>query len=337
MRAVRIWLCVVLGFIALMVAVGGITRLTESGLSMVEWRPLIGALPPLDERAWHDVFAKYQQTPQYTLVNHWMQLEDFKRIFFWEYIHRLLGRLLGLVFAVPWLVFVARGQVRGPLLRATGIALLLGAAQGGLGWLMVMSGLVDRPAVSHYRLAAHLGLAFGVALWVLWIILSLSPAPEQRASRSFRRHAVVTLGLLLTQVVYGAFMAGKRAGLVSSTFPDMNGQFGPSGFVRSAGGLFSDPVAIHWVHRTLAWLVLGAFAWLWWRARREPLPIRKAALATALITSVQVGLGALTVVYYVPISVAVIHQQVALVLLCATFFLIFRAGAVAPLRLTAAA
>ncbi len=327
MRAVRWWLWTVFGFVFAVVAVGGITRLPGSGRSMVAPHPLLGGLPPLDEEAWLAVFGQYQESPQYAQVNHWMQLGDFKRIFFWEYLHRLLGRLVGVVFVIPWVVFLARGTIRGRLLRATAIALLLGAAQGVLGWLMVKSGLVDRPSVSHYRLAAHLCLAFAVAQWVLWILLDLRPSVSTgQSTASMRRGIAGALVLLVLQIVYGAFMAGTDAGLISPTFPDMNGHYGPGPFVHGLADLVQSPVAIHWVHRTLAWLVLLAFAWLAWRSRKEPREVRNVAFLALAIVVAQIAFGALTVIFHVPTSVAVLHQCIGFVLLSATTWLAYRAG-----------
>ncbi|MEZ4463423.1 MAG: COX15/CtaA family protein [bacterium] len=186
-RAVRAWLWVVWGMILTMVVVGGITRLTGSGLSMVEWRPLMGALPPLSEAEWLAVFEQYKQSPQYQQVNHWMTLGDFERIFFWEYFHRLLGRLIGVVVLVPGLWFLVRRRLRGKRAVQVLLAFVFGGLQGLLGWYMVKSGLVDVPAVSHYRLAAHLSLAFFVGCWILWILMGLrAPAVRTPAPRVAR-------------------------------------------------------------------------------------------------------------------------------------------------------
>lgn len=220
-RPVIIWLVIIYLAIAAMVAVGGTVRLTGSGLSMVDWKPLMGALPPISEEAWTQKFELYQQSPQFQKVNHWMGLSDFKRIFFWEYIHRLLGRLLGVLFAVPWMWFVATGRLRGRNAAKTSLAFVLGGLQGLLGWYMVRSGLVDRPSVSHLRLAAHLGLALIVANYVLWLILEQRVRPprpvdeeEERQRRWVYRGALGLLVLISVQVVYGAFVAGTRAGLI---------------------------------------------------------------------------------------------------------------------------
>mgnify|MGYP002629052568 CR=1 FL=1 len=330
-RAVRLWLLVVYAMIGAMVVIGGITRLTGSGLSMVEWHPLMGALPPLDQARWEAVFLRYQQTPQYAHVNSWMTLADFKQIFFWEYLHRLWGRLIGVVFFLPWLVFVVRRQLRGAVAWRAGGAFVLGGAQGLLGWFMVKSGLVNMPEVSHLRLAAHLSLAFVVAGWVQWLWMDLAwdtatsdasaaestPTATRPLSSSIRWGLVGLIGL---QVVYGALMAGKRAGLIFATFPDMNGQWLPDGWANGASvgsALLNNPIAIHFMHRTLAWVVLVAalaVALVAWRrsvTRRQ----RRLAVGLALVVSLQLILGAVTVLSHVNIWVATLHQGLALILL----------------------
>ncbi|NOY94467.1 MAG: heme A synthase [Deltaproteobacteria bacterium] len=314
-RAIRRWLWVVFFAIAVMVALGGITRLTGSGLSMVEWRPLMGTLPPLDHAEWLRVFARYQRSPQYAQVNSWMQLADFQRIFFWEYFHRLFGRLIGLLVFVPWLYFMARRRLKGRLAWRVFGALALGGAQGLMGWLMVKSGLVNEPAVSHFRLAAHLLLAFFVAQYILWLILDLAPARPESApvDKGTRRGLGALLALVVVQLAFGAFMAGKRAGWLSASFPDMNGHYLPGPFFHSANVLheaLNGPMAIHYVHRFLGFVVALAvigFA-LWARRRALPPRLRFALHAMLLTTLLQFTLGALTVVFHVPTWLAVAHQ-----------------------------
>lgn len=330
LRPIARWLAWVYGLIAAMVVIGGITRLTGSGLSMVEWQPLIGAIPPLNEAEWQAVFAQYQRTPQYAQVNHWMQIGDFKEIFFWEYVHRVLGRLIGVAFFVPWLVFVARRMLRGALAWRTFVAFLLGGAQGLLGWYMVQSGLVNVPEVSHFRLAAHLSLALAVALYVQWLWMGLRwprmPRPAGGQAIPLWLPAA-SLALLALQVVYGAFMAGKRAGKIFSSFPDMNGELLPLGW-RSGAGLLRDltenPVAIHVAHRTLAWIVLAACIGLGVVAWRAPgRRLRRAGVAVAGLALFQVALGAATVWTGVHIGFAVAHQGTALLLLSSVMAIIY--------------
>lgn len=330
-RSIALWLLSLWLFVLAMVVVGGVTRLTGSGLSMVEWRPLMGALPPLSAAEWQDVFQRYQESPQYRLVNHWMGLSDFKRIFLWEYVHRLLGRLIGVVFLVPFLYFLTRRRLNGAATLRVGLAFLLGGAQGLLGWYMVKSGLVDRPEVSHFRLAAHLGLAFTVGMYLLWLALQawpgLSPSREEPHWGARLRWLSRALWLLLgLQIVYGAFMAGLRAGVLFPTFPDMNGTFWPAPFFRYPSllaNLLGNPLAIHWLHRALGWVVLltvAAFTVTVVR-RTKAGPVYRAANAMAVLTVIQISTGAFTVIYGVPIGLAVAHQAFAYLLLSAAVWL----------------
>jgi cytochrome c oxidase assembly protein subunit 15 len=314
---------VLYAFVGLMVVVGGITRLTGSGLSMVEWRPLMGALPPMSEGAWLETFAKYQQSPQFQQVNHWMGLAEFKRIFFWEWFHRLLGRTIGIVCFVPWLYFVVRRRLTGRWIWWTLAAFFLGGAQGLLGWFMVKSGLVDVPAVSHYRLAAHLNLAFFVGVFLLWISLGVS-RPDLVGARNTRDSwlAWALAPLVVLQIVYGAFMAGTRAGYMYSTFPDMNGAWIATGSFSLSPlwqNFFANPAMIHTVHRWLAWgVVIAIAAFVTWALRRDPTDAGRRALWVLLTAAlVQLALGAATVLMHVQIVVAVAHQLMAYLLLSA--------------------
>ena len=348
-RAVRRWLAALYAAICVMVTLGGITRLTGSGLSMVDWHPLMDMLPPLDAAAWDAVFVRYQHSPQYQLVNHWMTLDDFKRIFVWEYSHRLWGRLLGFFVAVPFAYFAATRQLNRALTLRLVALFLLGGAQGALGWYMVKSGLVDVPEVSHFRLAAHLALALVLASAVQWTWLDLragrfDAALSQRGGVSRQggvamqggvaRHSsapaahprvgetVGFLALVGLQIVYGALMAGKRAGAVSATFPDMNGYLVPPGW-RSDAALWHDllynPIAIHAVHRLLAWATLAAallLALRWGRAARATGGrIPATAKALALVALAQLALGAATVMSGVQVGIAVAHQAGGVALL----------------------
>lgn len=328
LHAVRSWLWFVFGTIVTMTLIGGTTRLTGSGLSMVEWHPLMGVLPPIGDAAWDEVFALYKTSPQYEQVNSWMTLADFKLIFFWEYLHRVFGRVIGLVVLGPWLVFLVRRKLQGMLALKTLMLMVLGGLQGLLGWYMVKSGLVDRPEVSHFRLAAHLLLAFTVAQYTAWLALGLQTAPArvQRASRATRAAALALTPLLVLQIIYGAFVAGTRAGLYSATFPDVNGMYLPGAFVGAEGALQSllhGVPLIHWTHRFLGWLVFFGLLGLGWRLRAESLPwLRRPAALLVGLVSLQFLLGALTVVFGVPTGIAVAHQGVALLLLtCLTWVL----------------
>ena len=323
-RAVATWLFLLYLMVFAMVIVGGATRLTGSGLSMVQWHPLMGALPPSSESDWIETFQKYQASPQYQLVNHWMLLSDFKRIFLWEYAHRLLGRLIGVVFFVPWLVFLIRGGLDRPLAWKTFVAFLLGGAQGLLGWFMVKSGLVDNPAVSHYRLAAHLALALLVGQYLLWLFLDVRrPTARRSDSQPGGTSNAPTwsfIALLAIQIVFGALMAGKHAGLVAGTFPDMNGEWIPSAFLSIDPwwhDLVENPISIHFLHRVLGAAVLlsavGLACWVH-RGARTPSE-RSLAWLLAGLTLLQFVLGALVVIWSVPLYAAIAHQACAFVIL----------------------
>ena len=329
-RSVVVWLVSIYLLVLAMVVVGGITRLTGSGLSMVEWRPLMGALPPMGEEEWGEVFDKYKESPQYEQVNHWMTVDDFKRIFFWEYLHRLLGRLIGVAFFVPWVFFLARRRIDRPLARRTLVAFVLGGLQGVLGWYMVVSGLADEPSVSHYRLAAHLMLALVVMNWILWILLDLRAAPDRERSgdRGFTRAAWAAVALVAAQIVYGAFMAGTRAGFLYSTFPDMNDRFVPAGMMEVGPAwqnLLENPIAIHFIHRTLGWLLLIAVGAVWWVGRRRArTPEQRRSLALfGWSTVLQMVLGAATVMLYVSTPVAVAHQALGALVLSASIYVVW--------------
>lgn len=325
-RAVGAWLLVLWFLVLLMVMVGGTTRLTGSGLSIVDWRPVTGALPPLDEQAWQEAFSAYQGSPQFKRENHWMSLADFKRIYFWEYVHRLFGRLIGLAFVLPFAYFVWRRILRGALIGRTLLLLVLGGLQGALGWYMVKSGLVNEPRVSHYRLAAHLLLGVGVGQCILWQALEVAnPRDRGAALPALSRYFTCgAFGLLALQLLYGAFVAGTRAGHVAATFPDMNGRYAPSAFFVTGSltrDLFENPLSIHYVHRALALVVLlhacAVVAVVWKRGQA----VRVSALLYLAAILGQVSLGALTVILHVPTPVAVAHQGGAYVACSAAVFL----------------
>ncbi len=301
-RAVALWLLAVAGLVFVMVVVGGITRLTESGLSIVRWEPLAGTLPPLSAADWDAQFAAYRASPQGALVNAGMTLAAFKGIFWWEYLHRLLGRVIGVAFAAPLLWFAAtRAIPKGYGWRLTGI-LLLGALQGGIGWWMVASGLVDRPSVAHERLAVHLVTALAIMAACVWTALDLTEARP----RPLPRWTLPLLALLGVQIVWGAFTAGLRAGHAADTWPLMLGSLVPP-----LASLIDDPLSVQWVHRSLAWAVAAACLAVAWSARAAG---PRAALVAGLVL-LQFALGVLTVVGGVPIAVAAAHQAGAALLL----------------------
>ncbi|HEY2732642.1 MAG TPA: COX15/CtaA family protein [Polyangiales bacterium] len=329
MRAVRAWLLTLWLLVMLMVMIGGITRLTGSGLSITEWKPVSGALPPIGETAWQAAFAAYRHSPQFLHQNSWMTLADFQRIYFWEFVHRSFGRALGLVFVLPWLYFVWRRKMSREVARRTFSVLVLGGLQGAVGWFMVKSGLVNEPRVSHYRLALHLLLGVGVGQWILWQALDLL-APRSTAFASpapTRRSVVALLPLLLLQLIYGAFMAGTRAGYVAATFPDMNGHYAPQLFFTSGSfffDVFNNPLSIHYVHRLIGLIVLGYVLALAIALRRQRIEVRAASYLLLAATLGQIALGAMTVLLRMPIPVAVAHQAGAYVL-CASALLLLHA------------
>jgi heme a synthase len=320
----RAWLWSVAAMTFLVLVIGGITRLTLSGLSIVDWKPLMGVIPPLNEAQWQATFELYRQFPEYQSWRHGMSLQEFKFIFFWEYLHRLVARGIGMVFLVPFAVFWLRGWFTRPLLKRALLLFALGGAQGVMGWLMVKSGLVERPSVSHFRLAAHLSLAFIIFGWAVWLARELAPAAAaagriDAAARSLMVRGLTVVGALLgLQVVWGAFVAGLRAGKFYPTFPLMGGRLIPA---ELGGGTFmsdviSNPIGVQWVHRVLGTLLLIAVLTFAVRVRlrvRDLFSLRCNAAFAGLI-AVQYALGIATLVYMVPVSLGVIHQGTAMVL-----------------------
>lgn len=315
-RAIALWLLACCAMVFAMVVIGGITRLTQSGLSIMEWAPISGALPPLSEAEWQRLFTLYQQIPEYQEVNAGMTLAAFKGIFWWEWVHRLWGRLIGIVFLLPFLWFLLRGRIRRGLAPRLALIFALGAAQGGLGWFMVASGFAERVDVSQYRLVAHLTLALAIYAALLWTALGLLGSVERwPVERRLRPHLFLVLGFLAVTIVMGGFTAGLRGGLVYNSFPLMGGRFAPSDLWSMAPAwlnLFENPAAAQFVHRWLAVATLLVLLGLGWRDRKTgSLPVR-AATAMALI---QVGLGIATLLLIVPIPLAALHQAGALTLL----------------------
>ena len=310
-----------------MVVVGGITRLTHSGLSIVEWQPIVGTLPPLSETAWQETFAKYQLTPEYQQVNKGMSLAEFKGIFWWEYFHRLLGRLIGVVFLVPLLWFMARRSIPpGYAGKLFGI-FVLGGLQGAMGWYMVQSGLVDDPRVSQFRLTAHLGLAFAIFAAMFWVALTLVhpqrvpvASPAQRSARSLSHWLVA---LVFVMALTGGFVAGIRAGFAYNTFPLMNGHLVPPElFVIEPWwrNFFWNMATVQFDHRLLAWLLALLVPLLWWKLRRtDGLPARARAGGHVLFAlfAVQVALGIVTLLLVVPVAFAAAHQAGAVLVFAA--------------------
>ncbi|PTX14938.1 cytochrome c oxidase assembly protein subunit 15 [Pontibacter mucosus] len=327
-KAIIYWLLSGALLILAMVVIGGITRLTGSGLSIVEWNLIGGTLPPLSHEAWQVAFEKYKQFPEYQKLNKGMSLEGFKAIFFWEYLHRLLGRLLGVVFIVPFLYFLFSKKLTSWLFRRLLFILALGMAQGLMGWLMVKSGLVDNPHVSHFRLAAHLALALALIGLILWTVADLVTIRRQGTRRSsLYRPALLVLGLILVQIILGAFVAGLKAGFSYNTYPLMEGEFFPAhlhGHLGSLLQVLENGVAMQFAHRWTAILVLLAVGWFWYRARHTVLlPGAHTLLSVLLLVCLlQVALGIVTLVTAVPVSLGVLHQVVAVVLFSAALLLL---------------
>ncbi len=324
-RAIGLWLLGCCAMIFAIVVIGGATRLTHSGLSIAEWKPLMGVLPPLSEAEWQRVFGLYQTSPEYRAVNQGMSLAEFQGIFWWEWFHRLFARLIGVVFLVPFLWFWAKGHVSRALMSRLVGLLLLGALQGVVGWLMVASGLVDRPSVSHYRLAAHLSMALLIFTLMLWQALSLLQ-PEARsgtwaAAPRLRGHLVLALVLALVTVVWGAFVAGLHAGLIYNSFPLMNGSFLPEeawAYQPALINFLENPATVQFCHRWLA-VTTGAVVLAYGlRFSIGALPVspetRSIARMLVLMVVVQIALGITTLLLAVPVSVAVTHQAGAFIL-----------------------
>ncbi len=318
--ALRWWLYAVLVVLFALVMVGGATRMTESGLSITEWKPIHGVIPPLNEAEWQEEFEKYQQIPQYTQINLGMTLEGFKTIFWWEWAHRLLARGVGFVFALPLVYFAATRRIeRGLGPKLIGI-LLLGGLQGAVGWWMVASGLVDRVEVSQYRLATHLTLAALIFMATMVVARGLAPHSEPAADRATQRMAGFLVLLVLVQLYLGGLVAGLRAGLSYNTWPLMDGSFVPGDlFVIEPAwrNLFENPKTVQFIHRIGAYVVFLAALWhMIATFRREPgtTHARRSVLLLALVT-IQAAIGVATLLMQVPMDVALAHQGFALVVL----------------------
>lgn len=326
-RQIGSWLLILAAMVFVMVVLGGATRLTGSGLSMVEWQPLT-LLPPLSAADWQTAFDAYRQSPQYRLVNSAMDLAGFQDIFWLEYIHRLWGRLIGAAFLLPFLLFLLQGKVGWRDVPRLLLLFLLGAAQGGVGWLMVQSGLVDRPEVSHLRLAAHLGMALLIFMALLWNGLKFrqEALPTTYFSRTQGEDMLPRLWLVLLLVCVtipaGALVAGLHAGLVYNSFPLMNGDvIPPEAFTLSPWWLnmIDNHALVQFDHRVLALSVWLASLWTWWKGRDLRLgpALRVAAGLVPLLATVQVGLGIATLLLSVPLPLAVLHQANAFLLAAA--------------------
>ena len=316
-KSVIIWLFSGCFLIFTMVLIGGITRLTDSGLSMSTWK-LLGGAPPLNMEEWIAAFNIYQTTPE-GKINAQYVLADFKSIFFWEYLHRMIGRLLGIVFLIPFCYFLIKKNLSRKVIIQSCILLIMGGLQGAIGWWMVKSGLVERPDVSHFRLAIHLITAFLTCSYTLWIALSLMLPLEKRSSKSLFYHLLVLFILVIIQIIYGAFVAGLKAGRIYNTWPKMDGQWIPE-------SVFLDPGAgAQFIHRTLAIIIIAFTFYIWQKGRKmEITKLQNQSISILpIIVSLQTLLGIFTLIMVVPISLALTHQIIAFFLLLSIVFNLF--------------
>lgn len=325
-KIVQKWLMLGAILVTTMIAIGGITRLTQSGLSMVHWKPIAGIVPPLTEADWLQEFEHYKSTPEFNKKNAHFNLDDFKKIFFWEYIHRLVGRILGIVFIVPFIYFLITRKIKDSnLIKNLLIIFLLGALQGYAGWYMVKSGLVNNPYVSHYRLAIHLGLALLLLIFITWEILKIRYPiisynyPKHRKIRNLLRFTIV---LTLIQIMYGAFTAGLKAGYIYPTFPKMGNEWFPDSIVTKLtnNGLISltdNPISVQFIHRWLGVFVLVFTLWLYFKVKKRAVSAQqlKSVKTVFHTTALQVILGIVAILYAVPLFIGVLHQLIAVMLL----------------------
>jgi cytochrome c oxidase assembly protein subunit 15 len=322
------WLIAICVIITVMVSIGGITRLTGSGLSITDWKPIMGAIPPLSEADWQETFARYQATPQYLKVTDGMPLSEFKFIFFWEYFHRLVGRSIGLVILFPMFFFWRKKRIDLKLIKKVMIGFALGGLQGAMGWFMVMSGLIDQPSVSHYRLSAHLLLALLILSYFTWIACDYSWANKTKSHvqtpPSLKQNFRILKLLILLQILYGAFVAGLKAGLAFNTFPKMAGEWIPGNLFALTPSWINpleNPATVQWIHRWLGTLVLIGVVLFALQVKKTPgLEITKRwSQGLKHMIYVQFLMGIFTLLFQVPLVLGVLHQLgAALVIILVT-------------------
>ena len=327
-KAIAIWLLVCCAVIFGMIILGGVTRLTGSGLSMVEWAPIMGILPPLNQTEWQEAFLLYQQFPEYQIKNFGMSLDEFKSIFWFEYGHRLLGRSIGMIFLLPFLYFLFRGKIEKSLTPKLITMFVLGGLQGLMGWYMVKSGLVNDPHVSQYRLTAHLGLAVVIYTYMFWIALKLL-YPKINMSENIRnnlgRLSMIITGIIIITILSGGFVAGTRAGFAFNTFPLMDGRLIPAGLFEHSPvwrNFFENIVTVQFDHRVMATLLFLIIPVFWIKAAKsELLPLAKTGSHLLLAAlALQITLGISTLLLVVPVALAAAHQAGAIILLTAALF-----------------
>jgi cytochrome c oxidase assembly protein subunit 15 len=325
-RQLAVWLLVCCAMVFAMVVLGGVTRLTGSGLSMVEWDPVFGVVPPLDQASWNTIFDLYRQSPEFNKINIGMDLDGFKKIYWFEFSHRLLGRAIGIVFLVPFLYFLATGRIRRSLAPKLIAMFVLGGLQGVLGWYMVMSGLVDNPHVSQYRLTAHLALAVIIYAFMFQVALGLLfPQTEHSTPQYLRTLAFVLTGLVFITILSGGFVAGLKAGFAYNTFPLMDGHWVPEVILMQEPAwrnFFENIATVQFNHRVLAMLSFSGIVALWLLSLRHslPVPVRIGLHCLLAAAALQVTLGISTLLLHVPVPLAATHQGGALVLLTALLF-----------------
>jgi len=327
---VIIWLLSGCFLIFIMVVVGGITRLTNSGLSMVNWSLFMGAIPPLNNIEWQELFALYQQSPEGKKLNYNCTLSEFKYIFFWEYLHRMIGRLLGIVFLIPFIIFLIQKRLNKKLIKQSIFLFLLGGLQGAIGWWMVKSGLIDNPHVSHYRLSIHLITAFLTCAFALWVALPLIYPNKTNGNKKISALLVFYFIIIIIQIIYGAFVAGLDGGGGFNTWPKMLGEWVPEAIYMDVNGY--NPIwflehrwGVQFIHRKLAIIVFLLTFYIWNKGRASNINIiqKKSLRIIVLLIILQSVLGVLTLIHAAPILLASMHQIVAFALLMSVTYSLF--------------
>jgi cytochrome c oxidase assembly protein subunit 15 len=325
-KQVATWLLVCCALVFAMVVLGGVTRLTGSGLSMVDWRPITGVLPPMSDSQWQQMFELYQQTPEFQKKNAFMDVHDFKGIFWLEYLHRLLGRTIGIVFLLPFLYFMWRGQIHKRETPKYALMFVLGGMQGVLGWYMVKSGLVDNPNVSQYRLTAHLVAAFAIYAYMLWVALTLLFPSGETGRHAWYGKTLALTTLIAVTIISGGFVAGLKAGKIYNTFPKMGDYWIPPDFLAlepAWRNFFDNMATVQFDHRVLAISTFALIVVYWTKLRKADLPKRIQRGVSALLHTavLQVALGITTLLLVVPIVLAASHQAVAMLLFTVSLYL----------------
>ena len=330
-KKVIYWLLTGCTLIFIMVIVGGITRLTHSGLSISNYKLISGTIPPTNALQWNEAFDLYKQYPEYQKLNYNMTIDEFKDIYFWEWIHRVIGRFIGLVFVIPFVYFLLRKQLKKSTIKKCLILLAMGGFQGFLGWFMVKSGLVDKPDVSHYRLAMHLTTAFLTFAYTFWVALDLIFPSKKQVNTSFRNLIRVGLVILVVQIIWGAFVAGLDAGWIHNHWPLMNdGELIHQSVTTEQEPLWRNFMegksGVQFVHRYLAYIVVGIIGFIWFKARKNKTTMlqQKGINLLLILVGVQFVLGVLTLVLFVPVWLGVLHQVTAFFLLATMTFTLHR-------------